>query len=307
MDLKFWKKKKDGPESQAEQDRKVGVVVVWFGFIALALTFMWASSMHDAYQASKASLEAAYEARIAAASRGPVDIDMYGYGDLPAAGATDADEPSLYEGVSEVAELQNRFVDVTAAGFVDFDAYEADVKAVWAGMEEWFPNDSSHSWYRWDTKKASAGWLGHLSTDRDGRVMGIWTCSTNDGTLLSYSMAWYAGDHQCSNWLNRTTPAGYKLLPQEEYHDTLSGTYETAPGDSDMSGDRTLDDHVDSALTILDGLGLTHGWYDAMLKEAQGGEQNGGQEEAGAGSGTEAGPEDGTGTEAGGDGQADAG
>jgi len=291
MDLRFWKKKAGG-DGREDQDAKIRNVCIWFGFILAALSFMWASTMHDAYKASRSSLEAAYGARIEAAARGPVNIDMYDFGNLPGTDADDdQDEVNLHEGISDVAALQNRFVEVAAAGFADFDAYEADVQEVWDGMEEWFPNDGSHSWYRWDMDKTNASWSGYLSSDKAGRAMGIWTCLTRDGTLLAYSLAWYGGGHKFGNLVTRTTPAGYELLPEQEYHDTLSGTYELAPGDSDMSDDRTLDDHVDSALTILDGLGLTHGWYDSMIRDQEGGGQDAGQEEAvGQGPGTEPGP-----------------
>lgn len=277
--MALWFKKKPGKEGAdgTGQDVKMRNVAACLGFVSMALAFMWLWSMKDAHDMAEASLREAYAIQIESAKRPAVEIGMFNREDLPwlKDGEMDVD---LDLAVTEVAAAQNQFVSVTDAGFTDFDRYAEQVQSIWSSMEEWFPNSSSHSWYGWDMGRASASWTGFRTTDIQGRPMGVWLCMTDDGQLLAYATAWYAGEHQFSNWYSGVTKSGLELLPHDEYEDPLSGTYETSPGDGDTGDGRDLEDHIDSALTILDGLGMTHNWYDDAVRNNQ---EESDQEEAG--------------------------
>lgn len=275
-----------GPEAQEERDGKLRTVAVGLGFVLLALAFMWASSLKDAYESSRASLEEAYARRIAAAAAPPVEIDMYAHMNLPEGASPEGDGVDLDRAVAEVARYQDDFMEIISGGAelidANFEAYAETVQAAWDNMEKWFPNKYAHSWYQWDSDAVAAGWHGYNISDAQDRPMGIWLCLTPDNNLLAYAMAWYAGDHMYSSWSLGQTALGWKYLrvDKTEYKDPLEGKYEPAPGDGDMSDGRTLDDHVDSALAILDGLGMSHSWYDSIMEKNGGGDSDGGQEAA---------------------------
>lgn len=258
-----------GPEERAAaREKRARTVCMWAGFILLALAFMWTQSLREAYDSSMSAMDDEYAARTAALA-GPdgARYDQFHHSGLP--DGVDAGEVDLAAAVADVAGYQNEFSETVSDPLADVDAWEAKILASWEDMEQWFPNEFAHSWYSWDANRVSAGWTGYETQDAMGRPMGIWTCSTDDGTLLAYAMAWYSGNHMFGSWTSRVTNAGYGFQPVEEYDgDPLSGTYD-APGQSDGTDGRTVDEHVDSAMSLLEGLGMTHDWYDQMVREAQ--------------------------------------
>lgn len=266
----------DGPDKSQARDNRIRVVCIVVGFVLLALAFMWTQSLKGAYDASRVALEKEYAAKLAAVGRDDeVRVDPYAHTALPE--NVESDDVDMGDAAVEIASYQNDFVSVITEFDGDMEAYKTAVLSAWDNMEQWFPNDSAHAWYVWSPKRATASWRGYDSTDAADRPMGIWICESADGTLLSYAMAWYAGDHMFTGWSCHTTQAGWSYMDtDEETGDPTAGTYDVAPGDSDVSEDRSLEDHIDSAQTILDGLGMTHNWYDEMIREAQAAEESDG-------------------------------